>query len=234
MMEVMDVSGGAGVSTDPNNLLNEETCSLDLTDQFYLEDLCASTSASTFYSTLTPRMNLEKLRLSLSFECPEADESAEDFYKRGVLRLKELAPNLQKLNFEGGYVYRSPEENTQAVADELQRLRCHLDMLSSIFIANKLPVLRLHFSAIFTFEERTIRSSNVPDLLKETFDFCDHIVDERLLQRGLIDFIYITNGLPFTIRLLTNVFILRDFVPLERNRFCDGTSEGILRFFHKR
>lgn len=137
-------------------------------------------------------------------------------------------------------------QTASAVHDELRRLRSHFDMLSSIFISSKLPMLRIKFSAIFTFHEKvafnhlfkhvypqfqTINSANVPKMLKNVFDFYDDI-DDRFLKRGILDFIYIADGgLPFTVRLLVNVPILRDFVPFQRNRFCDSSSASLSRFF---
>jgi hypothetical protein len=68
-------------------------------------------------------------------------------------------------------------------------------------------------------------------MLKDIFDFSDDI-DGKFVKRGILDFIYITtNGLPFTIRLLLNVPLLKNFVPFTRNRFCDGSSASLSRFF---
>lgn len=60
--------------------------------------------------TTEPRVNLETLRLSVSFEVPEDGQSTEEFYRQAVQQLKVVAPNLQSICFEGGYVYRSDEE----------------------------------------------------------------------------------------------------------------------------
>lgn len=137
-----------------------------MVDQIYLEDF-ASTSA--IYSQLKSQVNLQSLRLSISFE--ESDRiSSRELYTMAVKRLKCLFPNLQRLSLNGGYIYRPAKEvqlirfkisiksismfqTTEAVIDEVCHLRHHLDMLSSILVESKVPFLRLNFSAIFAFEE---------------------------------------------------------------------------------
>jgi len=214
----------AEVPSNPLQLLDDSCSSLDAIDQLYLEDF-ASTS-STFCPTLEPRPNLQSLRLSLSFE-----DKTEEAYRFALKRLMHLAPNLQRLSFNGGYVFRPEEESAQAVLDELRRLRSHLDMLSSVLVNERVPVLRLHFSAIFAFDENTIRSADVPEMLRKIFNFCDDIDERCVLKRGILDFIYTSNGVPLTVRLLFNVSILKNFLTAKRSRFADGSSANLSRFF---
>jgi len=230
IMEIeMEVANEGNNNNDIFSVLKDSP-SLDIVDQLYLEDFA---STGKFDSKLIPRRNIKTLRLSITFENTDvsAKGQLEQLYVQSINNLKQLTPNLQSISFDGGYIYRPDEETVQAVLSELKLLRSHLEMLSSLFISQGLPVLRLHFSAIFAFDEKTIYEANVPDMLKNVFDFCDDI-DGKFVQRGILNFIYITtNGLPFTIRLLLNVPILKNFVPFTRTRFCDGSSESLSRFF---
>lgn len=77
---------------------------LDVVDQLYLEDFA---STSSYCQNIEPKHNLQTLRLSISFE---DSKNNEEFYTQSLKQLRQLAPNLQRLSFSGGYIYNPDEE----------------------------------------------------------------------------------------------------------------------------
>ncbi|KAI6196300.1 hypothetical protein M3Y94_01092700 [Aphelenchoides besseyi] len=184
----------------------------DFVDKIYLEDFGLS-------DLLVLPSEVTNLRLSVSFvlNCPDSS-----LYSKAINRLMEMTPNLQSVEFEGGYIYRPAVETREELALELSRFRDHLEHLSAIFAAKGVPIKNLRFSGIYTFEEKTIERAKAASLLKTIFGFSSNQLD---VQRDVLDFNYSTaHNHNFAVRLLLGIHFLREMVPIDRSRFYDNPN----------
>ncbi|KAI6227680.1 hypothetical protein M3Y99_01230000 [Aphelenchoides fujianensis] len=197
---------------------------LDLVDEIYLEDFGLLNRVPGFRTT---QSEVSSLRLGISF----VHSTDSSFYSKAVDRLLEATPHLCSLELEGGYIYRPEKETADELRAEVRRLRDHLEQLAALFAARRLPLRRLHFSAVFCFDQQTAKEAELPDSLSELFGF----TKDAPLKRDILDFLYVTKaGLVVSARLSPAVHFLREFVPFGRSRFHDrpDSLKRILCFDH--
>ncbi|KAI6228595.1 hypothetical protein M3Y99_01210300 [Aphelenchoides fujianensis] len=199
-------------------------CRLDLVDEIYLEDFGVLDRVPSLRAA---KAGVASIRLGISF----VHSTDSSFYSKAVDRLLEATLHLCSVELEGGYIYRPNEETADELRAEVRRLRDHLEQLAALFAARRLPLRRLHFSAVFCFDQQAAKEAELPELLSELFGF----PKDAPLKRDILDFLYVTKaGVVASVRLSPTVHFLREFVPFGRSRFHDrpDSLKRILCFDH--
>ncbi|KAI6181574.1 hypothetical protein M3Y98_00843500 [Aphelenchoides besseyi] len=190
-----------------------EPTELSLEDRVYLEDFYDCDNEPT-------NVRLQKLALSLTFENGTPAET-EALYIRATANLKKIAPNVQSITFNGGYLLNPIDETPEAFRKELVELKSHFDILGRLFKENGLPVKHVQFSVMETFEDYTLNDANYSELINELFAY-ELQSEER--EHYKATFTYVADGTPFLVKCFFNNTNLRDREPKTRRRFYNAMS----------